>query len=235
MKISRRLIKWGGFLALMALALFSVDRFVPNQHLPWRALDIHAPTGFATDLQLMRLSLSPSSTCSATIESARDYRTRPAERYRPNDECGWNVARHVDGSASAGLDPLDVTMQCPLAVGLYIWMREVDDLAEQHLGSGVKYVNHYSAYSCRRQRGNGSGKWSEHAYANAFDISGFRLEDGREITLLNDWNGAPDERAFLRAARKEACKIFRVTLSPDFNDAHADHFHVDMGPTTSCR
>jgi len=26
-----------------------------------------------------------------------------------------------------------------------------------------------------------------------------------------------------------------LTLSPDFNEAHHDHFHVDMGPTRSCR
>lgn len=126
-------------------------------------------------------------------------------------------------------------MQCPLAAGNYIWMREIDKAAQNRLGSGLKTVLHAGAYSCRRQVGNGSGQWSEHAFANAFDVMGFELEDGRVISVLKDWNGDADRKRFLRDVRNQACKIFRVTLSPDFNAAHADHFHVDMGPTTSCR
>ena len=74
-----------------------------------------------------------------------------------------------------------------------------------------------------------------HAFANAFDVTGFGLADGRVISVLKGWNGSRKEKAFLRRARDTACKLFRVTLSPDFNAAHADHFHFDMGPVSSCR
>ena len=111
----------------------------------------------------------------------------------------------------------------------------MDKAALKHLGSGIRKIQHAGSYSCRKQVGNSSGQWSEHSYANAFDVMGFELDDGRTISVLKDWNGAKDKKRFLRDARKEACKIFRVTLSPDFNAAHADHFHVDMGPTASCR
>ncbi len=214
---------------------FAADRSLPHQHLPWRPLDMQAPTGFATDLQLLRLSLSPSSTCTQLIEAVDDYQTREAKAHRVKPPCGWDIAREVDLSEIAALKPRDVTMQCPLAAGNYIWMREIDKAALKHLGSGLKTIQHAGSYSCRRQVGNGSGQWSEHAYANAFDVMGFELEDGRIISVLKDWNGEKDRKRFLRDVRKQACKIFRVTLSPDFNAAHADHFHVDMGPTTSCR
>jgi hypothetical protein len=36
--------------------------------------------------------------------------------------------------------------------------------------------------------------------------------------------------AFLRAAHASACKIFGTTLGPEANNAHRNHFHVDMAP-----
>ncbi len=222
--------------AVFLVAAFLVShRYVPRQHLPWRSLDVTAPTGFATDMQLFRLALSPSATCTRTVESVSDYMTRVADPHRPSGPCGWDLAREIDYSEAARLSPVDVTMQCPLAVGTYIWLREIDKAAEKHLGTGVKRIQHAGSYSCRKQRGNGSGAWSEHAFANAFDVLGFELDNGQTVSVLKDWNGSPERRKFLRDVRRQACKIFQVTLSPDYNEAHKDHFHVDMGPRRSCR
>ena len=225
--------RWVTFAGLLGVSVYIIDQYVPHQHLPWRPLDITAPTGLATDMQLTRLALSPSSSCARVIESVTDYQTRIAEPHRPNGHCGWDIAREIDGSEAARLRPADVSMQCPLAVGLYIWMRELDKGALEHLGSGVKSIQHYGAYSCRPIAGTRTP--SEHSYANAFDVSGFVLDDGRVISVLNDWDGKEDRMRFLRSARRQACKIFRVTLSPDYNEAHKDHFHVDMGPSSTCR
>jgi len=231
--------RWIVFAVFLGVGFFLTNRYVPRQHLPWKSLDVSAPTGFATDMQLVRLALSPSSTCSRTIESVTDYVTRISDPHRPTDSgsriCGWDVAREIDASAAARLSPSDVTMQCPLAVGTYIWLKEIDKAALEHLGSGIKRIQHAGTYSCRKQRGNGSGAWSEHAFANAFDVLGFELDNGQTVSVLNDWNGSPERRKFLRAVRRQACKIFQVTLSPDYNEAHKDHFHVDMGPRRSCR
>lgn len=227
--------RWLVFAGLMGIAFILIDRYVSRQHLPWRSLDIAAPTGFATDIQLFRLSLSPSSTCGEMVESVPDYVTRISDPHRPSGPCGWNIARQIDANGAARLTPVDVTMQCPLAVGTYIWLNEIDKAAEQYLDSGVKQVIHAGSYSCRRQVGNGSGQWSEHAFANAFDVMGFKLDNGETISVLNDWDGTLERRKFLREVRRQACKIFQVTLSPDFNEAHKDHFHVDMGPSRSCR
>ncbi len=226
------------YLVLAAVALTglaALDRTVPHQHLPWRPLNPDAPTGFATDVQLLRVGLSPSSTCKMLAQNAEAMRSVSADPHRPKPPCGWDVARIMYGHDEARLKPGEATMQCPLSLGVYVWMQSIDRAAEKRLGSGLSAVHHAGTYSCRRQVGNGSGLWSEHAFANAFDVTGFELRDGRVVSVLRDWDGDKDRKKFLRDVRSEACKIFRVTLSPDYNAAHADHFHVDMGPSSSCR
>ena len=76
---------------------------------------------------------------------------------------------------------------------------------------------------------------SQHATANAIDISGFDMADGTKIRLRNDWNGAADKAAFLRDVRNSACSWFGLVLSPDYNAAHHDHFHLDQGRWGRCR
>ena len=36
-------------------------------------------------------------------------------------------------------------------------------------------------------------------------------------------------------AQAEFCRIFGAVLSPDYNAAHANHFHFDMGYWMTCR
>lgn len=222
-------------LTLVGLAGFiAIDRTVPRQHLAWRSIDIEASTGFATNAQMLRLSLSSSETCMKMADNALTFSSAKTDPKDGRDVCGWTVARDVLGSGN-GLLSHQTEMQCPLAIGTYIWIREIDGLARKHLGSPLKTVHHFGTYSCRRQKGNGSGRWSEHAFANAWDVSGFELEDGTRISVLDHWSkGSRKQRKFLRGVREEACKIFRVTLSPDYNAAHKNHFHVDMGPTSAC-
>ncbi len=76
---------------------------------------------------------------------------------------------------------------------------------------------------------------AEHASANALDISGFRLVDGRRIRLATDWAGESADGRFLRRVRDGACASFNAVLGPDYNAAHRDHFHLDMGLWKVCR
>ena len=81
----------------------------------------------------------------------------------------------------------------------------------------------------------GSNRMSQHARANAIDVSGFRLKNGRVISLVKDWNGSEEERAFLRDVRDGACDHFTAVLGPEFNALHADHFHFDLGWWPKCK
>lgn len=129
-------------------------------------------------------------------------------------------------------------IQCPLARTLALWTRDaVQPAARNVFGSAVVRLESMGSYSCRNVIGRpqAAGTRSEHATANAVDIGGFVLADGRRITILSGWNGSDDERRFLRSVRAAACKRFQTVLSPDFNAAHHDHLHFDLGRGPFCR
>jgi hypothetical protein len=139
----------------------------------------------------------------------------------------------------AGVPITNVTaIQCPLARVLTEWVEgPVQIAARRYLGSKVVRIDSFGAYSCRNVIGRASAanKRSEHATANAIDIGAFVLGDGRRVTVLGGWNGTPEERDFLRAVHDDACHRFKTVLSPEYNAAHADHLHFDMGRGPFCR
>ncbi|HZW16829.1 MAG TPA: extensin family protein, partial [Brevundimonas sp.] len=78
----------------------------------------------------------------------------------------------------------------------------------------------------------------EHARANALDIAGVTLADGRTVSVAGDWDGegrrGQEGRAFLKRIRTGACRVFSTVLTPDYNEAHADHLHLDGAPRGLC-
>lgn len=91
----------------------------------------------------------------------------------------------------------------------------------------------------------GSKKKSQHNYGLAIDLMGLELNDGRKLDVEEHFKGeigAPvcgpdavlteaDERAIL--LRNLICDlarrgIFHVLLTPNFNEAHRNHFHLDI-------
>lgn len=128
-------------------------------------------------------------------------------------------------------------MRCPLAAAFTAWVRNgVIPAARLHLRTELVRVESFGSYSCRNINGGRTGQRSEHASANAVDVAGFVLADGRRITLKADWTSPdPAVRSFLLAIRTSACRRFKTVLSPDYNLYHADHFHLDMGRGPFCR
>jgi hypothetical protein len=129
-------------------------------------------------------------------------------------------------------------IKCGVARNLALWVREsVQPAARDAFGSRVVKLESMGAYACRNVIGNAAsaGNRSEHATANAVDIGGFVLADGRRISIKAGWTGDSDERGFLRAVRAGGCKRFQTVLSPDYNAAHHDHLHFDMGRGPFCR
>jgi hypothetical protein len=104
--------------------------------------------------------------------------------------------------------------------------------AEKHFGVKLDRIEAMGAYSCRTVAE--TAKMSEHAFGKAADIGGFRLEDGRVISVLHDFRSKGPKGVFLREIRDRACDLFDVTLSPDYDAAHANHFHLDVGVGRAC-
>lgn len=128
-------------------------------------------------------------------------------------------------------------MSCPLAATFTAWVRNgVMPAARLYLGTDLARVETFGSYSCRNVNGRMSGNRSEHASANAVDVSAFLLADGRRITIRQDWTSSdPAVKSFLAAIHTSACRRFKTVLSPNYNALHADHFHLDMGRGPFCR
>jgi len=94
---------------------------------------------------------------------------------------------------AVGTDPKVVinppaTLSCPMADVLGEWLRDtVQPEAKKLFGSTVVKIQNSSSYVCRNRYGGATTPLSEHALANAFDVSEFVLANGVHITILDDW------------------------------------------------
>lgn len=122
---------------------------------------------------------------------------------------------------------------CAMLVAWSDFETDLDRAARTYLHSRVASVRHFGSFACRRMTGNGV-RQSLHARARALDVAGFQLADGRVVSVESGWHGSRDEQRFLRAVVKSACRHFSVTLTPDSDDDHLNHLHVDIGPWRLC-
>ncbi|NKC32840.1 extensin-like domain-containing protein [Falsiroseomonas selenitidurans] len=227
----RRLL-WILALALLAGLGWLGERHLPPAWDPRQPLDLAAPTNLVTPWKLRRLASRPEA-CFAALATAGPPLRRVADQ---PSEVGCALRDAVVLRGGAALSPAGPVATCRLAVGWLLFERQVmQPAARRHLGSEVAAVRHLGTRACRNVNHAASGRRSQHATANAIDIAGFTLRDGRQVTLLRDWDGPAAQADFLRALRDGACRWFGAVLGPDYNAAHRDHFHFDMGRWSACR
>ena len=198
------------------------------QHNPWTPLSLGDPPGWATGRKLARLRADPA--------QCRAFLRRSAIAYTALPPTGEGACRREDRTVVApdrasglALRPAGAQASCAVDAALALWLRHgVQPAARRLLDSRVVAIDHLGTYNCRRIGGGTKGTWSEHATGDAIDVSAFVLADGRRISVRADWGRTDDAAAFLRAARASACDFFGTVLSPDYNAAHADHFHLDQ-------
>jgi hypothetical protein len=199
---------------------------------------------------------------------------------------------------SIGSDPKvaivpPATMTCTLAARLSAWLaKTVQPKARALVGTPVVKLHNATSYACRNRYGGETTPLSEHALANALDVSEFVFQSGETVTVLASWpraatvpappqpkatrvadqpsddntssitsisttsighsivkavkakpnalpepppvavapaTPAPDAKTeFVRTVHDEACNVFGTVLGPEANDAHKNHFHLDM-------
>jgi hypothetical protein len=125
-------------------------------------------------------------------------------------------------------DPKPMFMTCPLALAL-------EKTALLLSENGVTDVLHWGIYNCRVI--SGTNKLSQHGLANAIDIKGLVTDEDAMYEVLGDWekgvvSPVTEAGQYLKwfAQSLYADWIFNVILTPEYNAAHADHFHVDLTP-----
>ena len=215
-------------IALLVLAVFVAGRAWLHQHPehnPWAPLDLNDPPGWATARKVVRLRNDPDE-CRATLRrSGVEFTPLPpleaGQCPRPD--------RIVLATEAVALRPARPEATCAVEAGLVLWLRNgVQPAAREFLNSEVVAIEHYGTHSCRRIYGREGAPWSEHASGNAIDVAGFLLADGRWISVRNDWAVGRNRGTFLHAVHDAACGAFGTVLGPDYNAAHADHFHLDQ-------
>jgi hypothetical protein len=218
-------------LLLLAAAGFGLVwlRLLPAAFNPLEPVDLAERPNFVTPAKLWLME-GDVGACLAALRGA-GVAAEPLPARREGPGCERNGTILVSRLWRATIRPEE--MNCGLALRLYLLERhKIQPLAQRRLGSAVAEITHLGSYACRTKRGG--LRMSEHASANALDISGFRLADGRMVTLKTDWSGGGAKARFLREVGVRACLLFNMVLGPDYNRDHADHFHVDMGWAMGC-
>jgi hypothetical protein len=223
-------------LLLILVATFAAFWFglIPQRWSPFPPIALSQPANWFLDPRLAALRLDPA-LCRAVLIAPYIEATLIADQ--PLEKgCGWtnSVRTTTAGGAKIAADKLS----CEMAAALALWVEhDVQSAAQKHLGQRVTSLQNFGTYSCRNIVGNATWKdvKSQHATANAIDIAGFTLADGRQVSVAKNWSAPAAESAFLREIHGRSCRFFRSSLSPDFNAAHKDHFHLDRGPLWTCR
>jgi hypothetical protein len=123
----------------------------------------------------------------------------------------------------------EATLSCPMVPTLNRWMNEVvQPAAMEWFGQPVSELRSMGTYSCRSRNNRAGAKLSEHAFANAIDIGGFRLADGTIITVKSGWKGDIQSQGFLKTVHRGACNYFKTILGPGSDMFHYDHLHFDL-------
>jgi hypothetical protein len=221
-----------GFLAagFIVLTTIVLPKMPPNW-IPWHepVLDA-APTVFA-HFNINRLRFDRKMCLNVLSAATKLKFTSEADR-KIDGQCGYDNVVRVTGAPIAYSSAPIAT--CPLNAALYWWHHDLQGLAEEIFQKPIAKIEHVGTFACRNVNSEAGGTRSQHAYANAMDISGFVLGDGRRISV-SDWRKTGREADFLQAAHKAACKYFNGALGPGYNARHADHFHLDLGPYLICK
>lgn len=206
---------------------------IPYRFDPWARLDLSADEDWFTRYRLERLDADPQACRDVLATTA--FSTRALPDRSTGAGCGFDNAVEIRRSTFAVGASFSLT--CRAAVSLSMWeSRVVKPAALRHFGVEATRIEHFGSYACRNVYGRETGSRSRHATADAFDVAGFVLADGRHVRVAADWRSRdPAAQAFLREVHDGACRYFDGVLGPDYNAAHADHFHLDRGGYSVCR
>ena len=115
-------------------------------------------------------------------------------------------------------------LRCKMATAIAEWIRtDIAPLAAK-TGSTISDLDNFDSYECRGRNSVAGAILSEHGRANALDVRGFKLANGRMISLT--------DRTLARETRESvlhsACTRFSTVLGPGSDWYHEDHIHLDV-------
>jgi hypothetical protein len=218
-----------GVVGLLGLSLVGCSRYQKEQRAEWRSQAEAAclRAGKVKETQFVKVAkaLEGPGSCGA------DHPVKVSAFTMEN----LSITGSAPGFFSSGRGGLvtklnqEGTLTCPMYSAVDRWLEQVvQPAAMARFGQPVVELRIMGTYSCRRMNnGSGTARFSEHAFANAIDIGGFRLQDNSIVTVLKGWKGGLEEQNFLREVHAGACSHFATVLGPGVA-FHHDHLHMDL-------
>lgn len=126
--------------------------------------------------------------------------------------------------------PGEPTLNCVFAKQFTSWVADIAaPVVTAHTGEALAAISTGPGYECRNRNGDSTTKISEHASGNAVDIASFNLPGKKNLPVANVTLSRNAESRWLMALRIAACGYFTTVLGPGSNEAHAEHYHFDLG------
>ncbi len=116
------------------------------------------------------------------------------------------------------------TLRCRMAEAVAHWVRDDVGPAARGFGAPLAAIAAYDSYECRGRNRVAGAKVSEHGKANAIDVRGVRLADGRTI----EWTVLAVPKEYRERMKAAACARFNTVLGPGSDGYHEQHIHLDL-------
>jgi hypothetical protein len=115
-------------------------------------------------------------------------------------------------------------LRCTMASAIADWIRTDMAPLAASLGSVISGLDNFDSFECRGRNRVVGAQLSEHGRANALDVRGMKLANGRAISLT--------DRTVPREVRESVlhsvCARFATVLGPGSDWYHEDHIHLDL-------
>lgn len=224
----KSLLIWGIILAAAVMGY----RWLPSYYNPFMPLNLDDPPGKITQFKLRRLTPQACGTLLSEANQKKLIQTQAMANSA--GDCPLTDVVRVRNFGPVTLSSSFIA-SCPLALSSALYIhQQAQPLSKAMMGSELIRVEHLGSFACRNIYHRPDARRSEHASADALDISAFKLADGQRVTVLQGWREEKTQ-PWLRALLSASCDYYGNGLGPEYNAAHANHFHLGMRGFGLCR
>ncbi|RPD96386.1 extensin [Candidatus Pantoea deserta] len=225
-------------LILAALGWWSlpwIKQHLPARFNPFTPLAVTDPPGWVTRYKLKRLETHPEACLDVMRRAEQAGYVTFSARPDVTGACPLNHPLRIQRFGSVSLSS-SFLASCPMAVAstMYV-LRSQRRLQQLQPALSLARINHVGSYACRNIYHRAEGRLSEHASAEAWDVTGFQLRNGERLDVGKNWTEPENKALLLHQLWQEGCNNFGNALGPDYNAAHASHFHFGMRGAGYCR
>ncbi|MDY1036846.1 extensin family protein [Lelliottia sp. CFBP8978] len=207
-------------------------RWLPSYYNPFVPLKLDDRPGKITQYKLRRLSPEA---CANLLSQANQKQLIETQALADSaGECPLKDVVRVRRFGPVSLSSSFIA-SCPLALSSALFVhQQARPLSKTMMGSELVRIEHLGSFACRNIYHRPDARRSEHASAEALDISAFQLADGERVTVLRGWRNDTTQ-PWLKALLSASCDYYGNGLGPEYNAAHANHFHLGMRGFGLCR